>query len=138
MCRKAHFLFTLFVFVCVWWCPAHIVLCCVFVLFFFALLSVSQHCPFLIAPSVISSVYYLNIDHRYLDCTMEPSCSYAQICRVLIMVKCCSLIELYTEKFPCTGSQTITHNKRMFIRRWSRLSFTGNQSLVKVLDSSYT
>jgi len=30
------------------------ILCCVFVLFFFVLLSVSMDCPFLIAPSVFS------------------------------------------------------------------------------------
>jgi hypothetical protein len=32
VCRRAHFLFTLFVFVCVYWCPKHIVLrLCLFV-----------------------------------------------------------------------------------------------------------
>jgi hypothetical protein len=31
VCRRAHVLFTLFVFVCTWWCPTHIVLCFYFV-----------------------------------------------------------------------------------------------------------
>ena len=80
VCRRAHVLYTLFVFVCVQWCSAHFVLCfcccclssycvlsnvvsntyCVvfFDLFVFALylvypmLSVSLDCPFLIVPSV--------------------------------------------------------------------------------------
>jgi hypothetical protein len=30
ICRGANILFTLFVFVCVWWCPTHIVLCSCF------------------------------------------------------------------------------------------------------------
>ena len=32
VCRSAHVLFTLFVFVCAYWCPTHIVLCFYFVL----------------------------------------------------------------------------------------------------------
>ena len=36
------------------------ILCCVFALFFFVLLPVSQDCPFLIAPSVFSNVCLLN------------------------------------------------------------------------------
>ena len=31
VCRRAHILFMLFVFVCVYWCPTHIVLCFCFV-----------------------------------------------------------------------------------------------------------
>jgi hypothetical protein len=27
VCRMDHFLFTLFLFVCIWWCPTHIGLC---------------------------------------------------------------------------------------------------------------
>jgi hypothetical protein len=62
VCRRAHVLFTLFVFVCVKWCPTQ--LCCVFVLFVFVLclvftmLHVSMDCPFLIAPSVFSNVSF--------------------------------------------------------------------------------
>ena len=52
--RRAHDLFTLFVFVCVEWCR------CVFVLSFFSFLyprlPVSLDCPFLITPSVFSNV----------------------------------------------------------------------------------
>jgi hypothetical protein len=54
VCRRAHVLFMLFVFVCVKWCPP--ILCCVFVLFFFVL-SVSLECQFFIAPSEFSNVY---------------------------------------------------------------------------------
>ena len=32
VCRRVHVLFTLFVFVYVWWCPTHIVLCFLFCL----------------------------------------------------------------------------------------------------------
>jgi hypothetical protein len=31
VCKRAHVLFTLFVFVCVYWCPTHIMLCVCFV-----------------------------------------------------------------------------------------------------------
>jgi len=37
------------------------ILCCVFVLFFFVLLPVSLDCPFFIAPSVFSNVYFIAI-----------------------------------------------------------------------------
>ena len=54
VCRSAHVLFSLFVFVCAWWCSTHIVLC-------FCLCSsslpVSLDCPFLIAPSAFSNAY---------------------------------------------------------------------------------
>ena len=77
VCRRAHVLFTLFVFVCVLWCPPNTVLCfsssCVhYVANFSGLsiliapsvfsnvyLSVSLNCLFLIAPSVFSNVYLL-------------------------------------------------------------------------------
>ena len=36
------------------------ILCCVFVLFFFAMLPVSLNCPFLISPSVFSNVYLIS------------------------------------------------------------------------------
>ena len=55
VCRRAHVLFTLFVFVCVKWCPTR-VLCCCFV-FLRLVLPVSLECPFLIAPSIFSNVY---------------------------------------------------------------------------------
>ena len=49
----------LFVFVCELWCPTHIVLCFCFVCFrlVYPVLPASLDCPFLIAPSVFSSVY---------------------------------------------------------------------------------
>jgi hypothetical protein len=60
VCRRASVLFTLFVFVCVQWCPTHIVLC--FCLVFHHLvcliLLVSLDCPFLVAPSVFFNDYF--------------------------------------------------------------------------------
>jgi hypothetical protein len=52
-------MFTLFVFVCVYWCPARNVLCFCFVFLrlVYPMLSVSVNCPFLIVPSVFSNVY---------------------------------------------------------------------------------
>ena len=60
VCWRAHVLFTLFVFVCVKWCPAHIVLyyCFVFLHIVYPVLPVSLDCTFLIAPSVFSNVYF--------------------------------------------------------------------------------
>ena len=59
VCRRTHVLFTLFVFVCVQWCPTHIVLCfCLaFLRLVYPMLPVSLDCPFLIAPSVFSYIY---------------------------------------------------------------------------------
>ena len=46
-------------FVCVWWCTAHIVLCFCFVCLrlLYPMLPVSLDCPLLIALSVFSNVY---------------------------------------------------------------------------------
>ena len=46
VCRRAHILFTLFVFVCVLWCPKHIALCVLFCLFSSCVLC-TQCCQFL-------------------------------------------------------------------------------------------
>ena len=52
-------LFALFVFVCIQWCPIHIVLCLCFVFLrlVYPILPVSLDCLFLIASSVVSNVY---------------------------------------------------------------------------------
>ena len=70
VCRMAHILFTLSVFVCVEWCPTHIVLCFSFacLLFVYPLLPVSLDCPFLITPSVFSSVY---LQSSWYKCTLN-------------------------------------------------------------------
>ena len=70
VCRMAHILFTLSVFVCVEWCPTHIVLCFSFacLLFVYPLLPVSLDCPFFIVPSVFSSVYLQN---SWYKCTLN-------------------------------------------------------------------
>jgi hypothetical protein len=79
VCRRAHVLFTLFV--CVYWCPTHIVLCFCFIFLphvytilpvslcfcfiflphVYTMLPVSLDCSFLIPPPVLSDVYLLNI-----------------------------------------------------------------------------
>ena len=55
VCMMAHVLFTWFVFVCVYRCQSHIVLCFCYVVF--VLLPVSLDCPFVIASSLFSNVY---------------------------------------------------------------------------------
>ena len=61
VCMRVHVLFRLFVFVCVEWCPTHIVLCfflsssCVPYIASFSGLSI------LVVPSVFSSVYWNNL-----------------------------------------------------------------------------
>jgi hypothetical protein len=63
-CRRAHVLFTLFVFHCIR-CP-HI-LHCIFLCLVYPMLPVSLNCPFLIAPSVFSNVFlFSKIDKIYL------------------------------------------------------------------------
>jgi hypothetical protein len=59
VCRRAHVVFTLFVFVCVWWCPTHIVLYFLFCLSWSCVLCVASFfdCLFLVALSVFSNVY---------------------------------------------------------------------------------
>ena len=61
VCRRAHVLFTLFVFACVKWCPMHIVLCFVFLRLVWPMLRVSLDRPFLIAPLVFSNFYWNSI-----------------------------------------------------------------------------
>ena len=62
VCRRAHVLFALFMFVCVYWCPTHIVLCFYFVFLrlLYPMFSVYLECPLLIAHSVFSNVYLRN------------------------------------------------------------------------------
>jgi hypothetical protein len=60
VCRRAHILSTLFVFVSTWCCPTHIMLSFCFV-FRGLMLPVSLDCPFLIALSV-----FLTCIHYYL------------------------------------------------------------------------
>ena len=61
VCRSAHVLFRLYVFVYIYWCAIHIVLCFCFVhlRLVFPMLLVSLDCQFLIAPSVFSNIYIL-------------------------------------------------------------------------------
>ena len=61
VCRRAHVLFTLFVFVCAQWCPTHIAscFCFVFLRLVCPMLPVSLDYPsFLIVPSVFSNIYF--------------------------------------------------------------------------------
>ena len=65
VCGRTHVLFTLFVFSCVFWYPAHIVLC-FFVLFVlclvYSMLPVSLDFPFLVAPSVFYNVFSIYLE----------------------------------------------------------------------------
>ena len=63
VCRTAHVLFTLFVFVCVYWFPTHIVLwlCFACLRLVCPVLPVSLDCSFCITPLVFSNVYLIQI-----------------------------------------------------------------------------
>ena len=70
VCRRAHVLFTLCLFV---HGGVQHTLCCVFVLFYFVLCTLCWQvfflvCPFLIAPSVFSNVYLINSSLLYVIC----------------------------------------------------------------------
>jgi hypothetical protein len=67
ICRMVRVLFKLFVFASVELCPLHIVLCFCFVFLVYTMLPVSLDCPFLIAPSVFSSVN-VNPSGKILHC----------------------------------------------------------------------
>ena len=62
VCRRAYFLFMLFMLAYVQWCPKHILsyFSFVFLRFMHSMLPVSLNDPFLIAPSVFSNVYLFN------------------------------------------------------------------------------
>jgi hypothetical protein len=66
VCESAHFLFTLFMFVCTLWCPTNIVLCFCFVCqrVVYSMLPGSLDCPLLFAPSVLSNVYWIYSNPR--------------------------------------------------------------------------
>ena len=59
VCRRVHILFTLFVFVWVWWSPTHVVLCFCFAFLriMYPMLPVSLDCLFFIIPSVFYNFY---------------------------------------------------------------------------------
>ena len=61
VCRSTHVLFRLYVFVSIYWCAIHIVLCFCFVhlRLVFPMFLVFLYCQFLIAPSVFSNIYIL-------------------------------------------------------------------------------
>ena len=81
VCRRAHVLFTLFVFVCVSWCATYcvVIFCFVFLRLVCPMLSVSLDCPFLIAPSVFSNVYLILV---LVFCVV--------LCLVFSVCFCCS------------------------------------------------
>ena len=72
VCRMFDVLFTLSVFVCLQWCPIHIVLCFsfVFLRLVYHILPVSLDCPFLIASSVFSNLYLAKI---YIVCAKRQT-----------------------------------------------------------------
>jgi len=89
-CNCIYVLFTLFVFVCVYWCPAHIVSC--FVLFFFVLCDLC--CQFLWIVHSVSCVLYVasfsGLFIQYLVFSMLPvslDCSFSILCSL-----CCQFL----------------------------------------------
>ena len=68
VCRRAYvFTLFMFLFICVWWCPTHIVPCFSFVFLRIVcpVLPVSQDYPFLIDLSVFSNVYFYRLIFIY-------------------------------------------------------------------------
>jgi uncharacterized membrane protein YesL len=66
--RRDNVLFMLFVLVCVYWYHRHIVLCFSSSCRVYPMQHVSLYCPFLIAPSVFSIVYYLHLrDNMFMN-----------------------------------------------------------------------
>ena len=63
VCKRVHVLYTLFVFVCLKWCPTYIVLCFCFVFLRLGvpMLPVSLDGSFFFAPSVFSNVLFQQI-----------------------------------------------------------------------------
>lgn len=70
VCMRYHVLFTLAVFVYVFWCKTHTVLCLCFLFHgrVYPKLTVSLRCPFLIDPSLFSNVY--------LSINRDTECEY--------------------------------------------------------------
>ena len=71
ICRRAHVLFMLFVFVCSSRCPTHIVWCFCFVSLHLVhpMLPVSLDCPLLIAPSVSSNLCFYDCSKKNWNCS---------------------------------------------------------------------
>ena len=79
VCMRTRVLFVLFVFVYVWWCPAHVVLC--FCFCFLRLVSpvlpLTRDCPFVIALLLFSDVYFLSKWHELP--VMLASCNVSSL-----------------------------------------------------------
>ena len=94
VCRRDHVLFTLFVFVCMWWCPARVVLCLcsVFLCLVYPVLPVYLDCPFLFSPSVFSDVYFYFIFWLVIQSTKFTMATLF-VCGLKINILCPSYIE---------------------------------------------
>ena len=96
VCKRAHVLFTLFVFVRV----QHR-LCCVFLRLVYLMLTVSLDCPFLIVPSIFSNVYFklkyicqLYLSILYIFCILSTTdTSQFLLSVVQVLRKGCPLCE---------------------------------------------
>ena len=98
--RRAHVLFTLFVFACEKWCPTHIVSCFYsgFLRIVYHMLPVSLVGPILIAPSVFSNVYIL---HHYEN-TIVINCHWwSKIFYVQMYDNGLKTIHLPKTRVPC-------------------------------------
>ena len=86
VCKTVHALFTLFLFVCLYWFPTHIVLrfCSVLLRFVYLMLPVSLYCPFLIAPSVFSIVY---LQHKHTNHNFKMKIHITQVIQIRKKIK---------------------------------------------------
>ena len=96
VCRRAHVLFTLFVLVCIQWCPTHIMLCFYFVVLrlVYPILPVSLYFHYLIAPSVFSNVY---LTPQLLIKVLVPS--EEQSCMCVLGISILSLFTTFLLRF---------------------------------------
>ena len=85
VCRRDHVLFTLFVFVCLWWCPAHVVLC-------LCLVFLCPVYPVLIIFPLLCSLTFMFLYFGYLQSTKFTMATLF-VCRLKINIPCPSYIE---------------------------------------------
>ena len=67
VCRRSHVLFRLFLFVCIWWCLTHIVLC--LRLMYLCCQFLCMDCPFLIVPfgCSLTFIWYACVSNKTKD-----------------------------------------------------------------------
>ena len=84
--HRSDVLITLFLFFCAYWCSAHTVLCFVFLRLVYPMLPISLDCPFLIAPSAFSNVYFVSIKIPAVRWKSRPPTNVLQIKYSIILM----------------------------------------------------